>query len=365
MTTALQPEIIDCDGHLIEHLDEMAEFLEPAIRDSAFGRTNPGAAIPMSQASLWGTADGLHFPKVEALKDGRLSPRKRVNASDHRTGSADDWIAYLEKSGMRHTVIFPTEGLNVGILSNPWYTASLCRSYNDYVASYYKDRDPRIHPIALIPMQDPAAAALELRRAVKELKFLGAMVPSTGLPLHLGHEYYWPIYQEASDLGCVLAVHGGSNRGIGIDTFTQLVASHMLHHPVPLMYAFVSFVYDGVFDKFPAIRWGFLEGGCAWLVLLLDRAERAVEFSVAPSRPFEEYLTSGQVLIGCEGVDTSLPYLIKRVGVEPFAYSSDYPHEVDYAAAQKEVAETVESPHLSSEEKAAVLGQNAKRFYGF
>ena len=30
------------------------------------------------------------------------------------------------------------------------------------------------------------------------------MLPSTGLPLDLGHDYYWPIYQEAADLGCVL-----------------------------------------------------------------------------------------------------------------------------------------------------------------
>ena len=356
-------DLIDCDGHLIESLEEMAEFLDPLIRESAFGRSFPGRAFTLSHASLWGTGDGLHYPKIDAIRQGKLRPKERINASDQRMGSADDWVAMLDKTGMRHTVMFPTEGLTVGVLRPPAYAISLCASYNDYIASYYQDRDPRMHPVAMLPMQDPAAAAIELRRAVKELGMLGAFVPAVGLPLHLGHEYYWPVYQEAADLGCVLAVHGGPNRGIGLDSYSQLVASHMLHHPVPLMYAFVSFVYDGVFDKFPDIRWAFLEGGCAWLVLLLDRAERSAEFSVAPNRPFEEYVTSGQVLIGCEGVDTSLPYLAERVGIEPCAYSSDYPHEVDFAAAQNEINETMENPHLSPEKKVAVLGGNARRFY--
>jgi hypothetical protein len=358
-----RPGLIDGDGHLIESLEEMAEFLEPVVRQSALGQEGMGSTIALSRTSLFGTLDGLHFARMNRKELERPPARQRVNASEHRMGSAKDWTAFLDKAGFQDTVLFTTEGLQVGLLRNPDYAVSLCRSYNDYVAFCYHQQDPRIHPIALIPMQDPKAAALELRRAVKELGLAGAMLPSTGLPLHLGHEYYWPVYQEAADLGCVLGVHGGSNRGIGLDTFNALTPSHMLHHPVPLMYAFVSFVYDGVFDRFPDLRVAFLEGGCAWVALLLDRAEREAEFGDSPRRPFQEYLTGGQVLIGCEGVDSTLPYMAKRIGIEPFAYSSDYPHEVDFAAAQHEIEETREKPGLSTDEKAAVLGGNAKRFY--
>jgi hypothetical protein len=80
-------------------------------------------------------------------------------------------------------------------------------------------------------------------------------------------------------------------------------------------------------------------------------------------RQLPEYLTSGQILIGCEGDDESLAYLGQRVGIEPFAYSSDYPHEVDLLDAQRQIAETVDRADLTAEQKAAVLGGNAQRFF--
>ena len=363
MTANGTPTIVDADGHIVESVEEMAEFLDPPIRDTALGTGGIGTIIELSRRSLFGTLDGLHFAKVDS-GDNATARRERINASENRMGSAQDWQALLDKSRMEQTVVYTTEGLQVGKLRNKDYVVGLCRGYNDYVANCYQRYDGRIHPIALIPMQDPARAALELRRAVKDLGLLGAMLPSTGLDLHLGHEYYWPVYQEASDLGCILAVHGGSNVGIGIDSFNDLTPSGIVHHPVPLLYAFVSFIYDRVFDRFPDMRVAFLEGGCAWVALALDRIQRAAEFSGAPPRPAEEYLASGKILIGCEGVDPTLPYLAGRVGIEPFAYSSDYPHEVDFKSAMDEIEETIENDTLSDEQKVAVLGGNAQRFYG-
>ena len=273
---------------------------------------------------------------------------------------------FLDKTGIEQTVIFPTKGLAVGFIQTPEYASRLCRAYNDYVYDRYARVDQRIHPVGLIPMQSPSEAAAELRRIVRDLGLPGAMLPSTGLPLGLAHEYYHPVYKEAADLGCVLAIHGGSNRGIGIDDFTDFIGSHILHHPVPLMYALVSFVYQGVLDKFPGLKLSFLEGGPGWLVPVLDRAIRDDEFfGKVANNAFDTYLTSGNVQVGCEGNDASLAYVASRIGIEPFAYSSDYPHEVDLAGAVHEIEETIEDESLTDEQKHAVLYENTKRFYGF
>ena len=361
MAANSKPNVVDADGHIIESLEDMAQFLPKSIRDTASG-AGIGSIIPMSSSSLFGTPDGLHFTFM-SKQDSASGKRERVNASNNRMGSAEDWTALLDNSPMSKTVVYTTEGLQVGKLRNNDYAEAVCRGYNDYVATCYKDKDSRIYPIALIPMQDPKRAVAELRRAVKDLGLIGAMLPSTGLDLHLGHEYYWPVYKEASDLGCVLGVHGGSNVGIGIDSFSDITPSNIVHHPVPLLYTFVSFVYDRVFEQFPDMRVAFLEGGAAWVALALDRIQRAAEFSGAPPRPADEYLTGGKVLIGCEGVDPTLPYLAKRIGIEPFAYSSDYPHEVDFQAAMEELDETLEMESLNETEIAAVVGGNAERFY--
>lgn len=304
----------------------------------------------------------MHYPESDEHTAQKRS--NQVLASDHRKGSGKDIFEFIKKAEIEHSVLYTSEGLSVGFIQQPSYAVRVCRAYNDYVAEKYCGVSKRIHPIALLPMQEPRAAALELRRVVKELGLLGGMLPSTGLSLHLGHEYYWPVYEEAANLGCILGVHGGSNRACGLDTFTSRLGSRLLHHPLPLMRALVSFIYSGLFDRYPTLKVAFLEGGCGWLVCIADRMERDAELEGIANRSLPDYLASGQILIGCEGNDVSLPYLAKRLGIEPFAYSSDYPHEVDLPAAQKMIAETRNHAEFSQEQIAAVLGGNAARFHG-
>lgn len=348
-------EVLDCDGHLIESIPELAEYMEPAIRKVA-------TAPSRQRMGVFPSLDAIHYPNVPELEEA--NPKELIRASNGRPGSGEDISEFLRKTGIGVTVLYPSEGLSVGFIQATDYAVRLCRAYNDYVADRFRRIDPGLRPVALIPMGDPTSAVEELRRAVRELDLPGAMLPSTGLPLHLGHEFYWPVYEAAADLGCFLGVHGGSNWGLGISTFKSNAASHVLHHPVPLMYAIVSFIYDGLFDRLPDLRIAFLEGGCAWTVMLLDRMARDEEYRLGGTtkRQLPDYLTSGQVLIGCEGDDGSLPYLAKRLGIEPFAYSTDYPHEVDLPAAQKMIRNTWDHEELTQAEKKAVLAGNAKKF---
>jgi uncharacterized protein len=350
-----QYAVVDCDGHLMESVTELAEFLDPHIRGVALAPTR-------NRQGVFPSLDGFHYPGDVARE--AATGHQRVTASEHRAGSGEDWLAFVTRANIEHSVLFTTEGLSVGFLQRESYAVRLCRAYNDYVAARFRQVSDRLHPMALLPMQNVGEAVRELRRAVNELDLPGAMLPSTGLPLHLGHEYYWPVYEEATRLGCALGIHGGSNRGIGIDSFTDFTASHILHHPVPLMYAMVSLICHGVLDRYPDLRVAFMEGGCAWLVCLLDRMERDEEyFPGQAERHLEEYLAGGQILIGCEGDDGSLAYLAQRVGIAPFAYSSDYPHEVDLVDAQRQIATTANRADLTAEQKAAVLAENARRFF--
>ena len=348
--------VVDCDGHIVESIPEFAEFMSERIKGHALKPAR-------NRQGVFPSLDGMHF----ALHEGKSTAKKRVTASEYRPGSAEDWLAFLDRAKIERTVLFTSEGLSVGFLQVPRYAVEVCRAYNDYVYHRFAKLSDRLRPMALIPMQDVPAAVRELRRSITDLALAGAMLPSTGLPLHLGHETYWPIYEEAEKLGCALAVHGGANlEGAGLNTFTNFTASHILHHPIPLMVAMISFIYHGILDRFPNLRVAFMEGGCGWLASILDRAERDENYFDSHDQPrlkCIEYLAGGRILIGCEGSESALACLAKQIGIRPFAYASDYPHEVDLPAAQHEIEEIAERDDLTDEEKQAVLADNAKRFF--
>src|SRR5581483_1786206 len=154
---AREVAVIDCDGHLVESVPELAEYMDPMIRANAL--------TPLrNRQGVFPSLDGFHYPTSERREDETES---KVRASSHRAGSGEDVLAFLEKAEIEHTVLYPSEGLAVGNIGVPEYAVRLCRAYNDYVADRFRRLSPRIHPAALIPMQDPKEAVIELRRAVK------------------------------------------------------------------------------------------------------------------------------------------------------------------------------------------------------
>jgi uncharacterized protein len=352
--------VFDCDGHIIESIPEMVPFLDPVDRDIALRPTR-------NRQGVFAGLDAIHYPRnIQKTGEVEEPRRPRIDASDHRKGSGEDGVEFLNKAGVSESVLFPSEGLSVGFFQQADYAVRICRAFNDYVSERYRKVDPRLYPMGLVAMQDVKQAVKELRRLVLDLKLPGAMLPSRGLPLHLGHDYYWPVYEEAANLGCALGIHGGSSLGLGADSFTDAWAARTLRHPVPLALEFVSLVYHGVFDRYRDLRVGFFEGGCAWILLLKDRMDRDESIyttSTGKQRSLNDYLSSGQILVGCEGNEPILPYVIQQVGYQCFSYASDYPHEVDLVAAKQMIHETVERTDLTHAQKAGVLGENGKRFF--
>jgi predicted TIM-barrel fold metal-dependent hydrolase len=192
----------------------------------------------------------------------------------------------------------------------------------------------------------------------------GAMIPSNGLKRHISAKEFWPVFEEADRLGCVLAIHGGSYSDLGFNTFTVFPPTRALGMPMPLAIAMAGLIADGVFDKFPKLKIGFMEGGTSWIPMIIDRLEREMEYGgLSIKRSPEEYFRSGQVFVGCEGNEKTLAYAIERVGPDPFMFASDFPHEISLDNCMGEINEILERKDIREEPKAAILGDNAKKFY--
>ena len=163
----------------------------------------------------------------------------------------------------------------------------------------------------MVPLQDVPSAVAELQRAVKEMGMVGVMIPSNGLQRHLSAQEFWPIYEEAEKLDCTVAIHGGSYSNLGFNTFTVFPATRALGMPLPLAIAMTGMIVDGVLDRFPKLKVGFLEGSTSWIPMVIDRLERETEYGgLRLKRSPAEYFSSGQIFVSCEGNEKALSYCI-------------------------------------------------------
>src|SRR5262249_24519130 len=159
----------------------------------------------------------------------------------------------------------------------PDYAVALCEAYNNYVYDHYVKVSDRLKPIAIISPQDPERAAIELRRAVKQLGYRAAVVRTTGLRVPLGHRFYDPIYREAESLNCAIAVHGtngGDELASGaFETFTEV---HMVSFPVGIFVQFSNNDFSGRPRAISKIAFGLSRNRLHLAALLAGPHGRAV-----------------------------------------------------------------------------------------
>ncbi|MPZ13908.1 MAG: amidohydrolase family protein [Chloroflexi bacterium] len=346
--------IIDGDGHVFEDSEAMQRFLPPPF--------NQGPARPR-----W-------FPPLDHFHDfiGQTPP------GSFRPVGPDGWLEFADDVGIETAVLYTTGGLAFGKITHRDWATAVARAYNNWLHEAYVQRSPRFKGMALIPMQDPEAAVEELRRAVEELGFSGAMLPSTGLKDHLGAKEYWPVYAEADRLGCAIGIHGGAHSTMGFDHMNVYTPVGAMGHPMSLLINFSGILFNGILDRFPNARFGFMEGGVAWLLVALERFDRAHETHIqwnprgelSPpadqkvSDYIRDHVHAGRLFVGCEGDEPGLSYAVSQVGGRAFIYSSDFPHEVNNESCKKEIRELIECEDLSEADKEAILHGNAEWFYG-
>src|SRR5262245_42294432 len=178
--------VLDADGHITERQEQIVKYLDEPYRR----RPSASSFFP------W---DGW-------------DRRMRGTLGDW-AGDAETWLRALDKGGMELAVLYPTLGLFMSFLRDREWAVALCRAYNTFLHEHFVKVSPRLHAVALLPIQDPDAAAVELQRAVRELGLVGAMLAADGQHV-LGDARVHGIYEEAHALDVMPRINAScSHRG--------------------------------------------------------------------------------------------------------------------------------------------------------
>jgi aminocarboxymuconate-semialdehyde decarboxylase len=163
--------------------------------------------------------------------------------------------------------------------------------FNDGLAAAIAPDRRRFGGWALLPMQDPDAAARELRRCVRDHGFVGGHIASNVRGIYLNDDRFTPIFQAAVDLGVPLFVHPADPLGKDRTREFELtiVAGYLFDSTINIL----KMICSGFLDRWPTLKLVCAHGG-AFSPALRARMQREVdtnhELQRVLTKPVGEYL---------------------------------------------------------------------------
>jgi len=237
----------------------------------------------------------------------------------------------------------------------------LARLVNDSLAAVARSRGKRFTALATLPLNDPAASAAELERAVTGLGLRGAMLFSNVNGVALADPRYWPLYERADALEAVLYIH--PIHPVGVAAMTEYWLMPLVGFPMDTTLAAAHLVFSGVAERFPRIRWvlGHLGGAIPYIAERLDRGFEAFpECRANLRRAPSTYLK--QFYYDTVNFDArALRLAVEFAGADHILAGSDYPHRIGSLRAMRESLNRLDVP---AEDRALILGGNAAKLLG-
>ncbi|WP_424627836.1 amidohydrolase family protein [Bradyrhizobium sp. SYSU BS000235] len=148
------------------------------------------------------------------------------------------------------------------------------RVFNDALAGAIGSDRKRFGGWAVLPMQNPKAAADELRRCVRDYGFLGGHIASNVRGVYLNDEQFEPIVRAATDLNVPLFVHPADP--LGKDRMREyeltIVAGYLFDNTINIL----KMICSGFLDKWPSLKLVCAHAG-AFSPILRARMQREVD----------------------------------------------------------------------------------------
>ena len=360
--------VIDADTHIDETEDTWA-FLRDG--DEAL---RPTTAYPKGQ-------DASNAIMRYWMIDGKRQIRfVRTDEETHTTEGARELtdvkrrLADMDRMGVDYQVMYPTLFL-VEFTDKPEIELALRRSYNRWMADRWAESEGRLRWVMLPPTQNLDAAPDELRFA-KEHGACGVLKKGDReAGVWANDPYFFPMYEEAQKLDMPICFHTGS----GVPDFTparEFTFSRFYRILLPVVHAFQSLIVHGVPERFPTLRFGFIEATASWVPFVLYEIRRRLEKN--KERPTsvlrstmeiedmpEDILQRNRMYVSFQ-VDEDLSYVVHHTGEDNLLVGSDYTHndsaqEMDFLGLLKQRADKGDISHSAV---TKITQDNPKNFYG-
>ncbi|MCQ6268105.1 amidohydrolase [Fictibacillus sp. WQ 8-8] len=275
----------------------------------------------------------------------------------------------LDEYGINYAILLPRAFATK--YPSPDFATVVASAFNDWLADVWLDNnneDGRCKGSITVAHQDPQAAAKEIDRWAGHPHMVQVMMDS-GARAPFGQRQYYPIYEACERNGFPIALHPGTE-GVGPnEIMTPGYPTTYIEWHTGLMLSFqahlISFITEGVFERFPGLKLVLVEGGSAWLPPLLWRLDAEwkplrEEVPWVKKRPSEYILEhvriTSQPLENPDNREHLLQMFEMMDAKNILMFSSDYPHW-DFDSPTRSF------PKLPEDLKRRIFFENARELY--
>ena len=284
-------------------------------------------------------------------------------------------LADMDRDGVDATVMY---GPIVPLLIKDPELRQVCyRAYNEWLAEFCATAPKRLVGAGLIPIDDPAVAAEEVRH-LKRLALRTGMLLAARVELPLWDRAWDPLWEAAAETGIVLGFHlGGGLRTVTFSGPKAADAGNMgvrvscstLQMDEPL----AAVVFSGALERYPGLRIVLAETGIGWLPYMIERmddtyqkfldageywrAHGGLRLTMEPSAYFRRQIWA------TFQTDYAGLRLLDVLGEHRVMWASDYPHaDSTWPDSRKAVEDNFKD--VAPAARRRILCDNAKELYG-
>jgi 2,3-dihydroxybenzoate decarboxylase len=300
---------------------------------------------------------GLEDYWTKTVEDIDSDVRRRLHARLSDFG--DMRLEAMDKAGIERAVL-SLAGPGVQVESDPRQAVAKAREANDVLAREVQQRPDRYAGFAHLAMQDPEAAADELERCLRDLKFCGAMINGHTNGRYLDHPSLYPFWERAQALNAAIYLHPtdpiapspalDGHKGLRRATWEWgfETGSHALR-----------LVFGGLFERYPGAQLVLGHLGETLPFLLWRFDSRAKLYGVKLARSPSDYIRSN-IVVTTSGMCSAEPLTctIAALGHERVMFAADYPFE-----STEEAAHFIDGAALDLHVRNDICFANAARLF--
>jgi 2,3-dihydroxybenzoate decarboxylase len=269
----------------------------------------------------------------------------------------------MDKYGVDVQVLSLTSP-GVQMQPDPAVAVADARKANDFLAKVLDRHPTRFAGFAALPLQDPDRAVDELRRAVTELGFCGALVNDHTLGHYLDEDRYEVVWAELQELDVPLYLHPGA---VPADNW-HLVQGRPELNGATFSWAATTgghamrLIYGRVFDRFPRAKviLGHMGEFLPFQLTRFDARHPDLALPTPLAKPPSGYFGTN-IKITTTGVYSHavLMAAIQAIGIDNVMFSIDYPYE-----PIRESVEFLDTIPLAPADRARIAHGNADQLLG-